>query len=1389
MACKRGVFKRGMFVAVLAVLVLGLLSFNSVWAAEGADEALPGSVMGAAIDPTDGSPISGAEVAIGDNKTTTGEDGKFKLESLKAGTAELTITADGFAKDTWEVEVSDEEAYKLCRVGLLPERFVGKTCIIVESMPCLASVTLEGRLLTRRVDGENIPATTPALIRGIAAGAHNLAVSKEDYKTAKVIAEVEDSMLCRVAVKLKKKDRKFIGWWPLLGAGAVAIASSSGDDRAVSTYQISGTVRRTDGTPVPNTDIRVVQGSTTIVSGRTDDTGFYRVYLPEDSPGTYTVQARYADTFEDQKTVALTPEDRKGNADFVIPMDETYSISGTITEAGTGNPVAGATVYIGDSMVTTAANGSFTLGGLQEGEYVVRPEMSEWTFTPPTRNVTITAETGDVSGVNFTGTPNTYSISGWVTLGEGPGVPGVTVTAVPVLLAPAAVNAANGGYSATTQADGSYIITGLPAAKYEVRSEGWEMTFDPQTREATVNEDTGNATDVNFTAIPNRYSISGRVTDSSGAPMSDVPVTAQLTVKSSGIATAQTYEAATEADGTYVIGDLPPDTYKVTPQPLEGWNFVPPNRTVTVNLANGNATDVDFVGTPPATTFSISGMVAIEGEGPGLEGVMIVAQLQGESDSVAVKSGLPQAVTNEEGEYIISGLVSGTYIVQPQPLAGWAFDPQQREETVNPKDGNATGVDFFAIPDTYSISGCVTDEQEIGLVEVPVSAVAQVNGEAVRTAQSPVVHTDENGHYEFTDLGAGTYVVEPYRLEWTFDPPTQTVVLDPTHGNGTDVDFVGTPNRYSVSGRVTLESSEGEGIEGVLVTAVPAVTGGESVATAIAAAEYSANTAADGTYTIDSLPPDRYQVAPFGRVLTFEPPSRDVNVNITDGNATDVDFVGTPITQTYSISGTFIDGEATYPIPGATVTALLDMPGAQPVEVQTDYNGYYEFAGLPEGTYTVTPSMTPYAFDPAERTVTVNATEGNATDVDFEGYVTYSISGTVRDEQSTGLGGVTVKATPLVGEEAVVTQDNGYRSAVTEEDGTYTITGLRAGDYMVVPEAIGWRFEPKQQEATVNATEGNATDVDFEGYVTYSISGTVRDEQSTGLGGVTVKATPLVGEEAVVTQDNGYRSAVTEEDGTYTITGLRAGDYMVVPVAIGWRFEPEQQEATVNATEGNAADVDFVGFRNSFSICGTVVEDDEGATPLEGVVVAATHQQPEGAPSTASVPTATTDANGHYCITGLEAGEYIVVALRDGWTFDPVQQDVTVDPAVGDAEDVDFVGTLYQSSREADAVQATKASAFVTSLACLPTRAGGAQVTFTLSADAAVTAEVMNIAGRPIRLVVSDKPMTAGTATLLWDGKSGRGLNVPSGIYLIRLRAQDEAGGQSQALSTVQMMR
>jgi arylsulfatase A-like enzyme len=98
-------------------------------------------------------------------------------------------------------------------------------------------------------------------------------------------------------------------------------------------------------------------------------------------------------------------------------------------------------------------------------------------------------------------------------------------------------------------------------------------------------------------------------------------------------------------------------------------------------------------------------------------------------------------------------------------------------------------------------------------------------------------------------------------------------------------------------------------------------------------------------------------------------------------------------------------------------------------------------------------------------------------------------------------------------------------------------------------------------------------------------------------------------------------------------------------------------------------------------------------------------------------------------------------------------------------------------------------TALVTGLATAPTRAGGAQITFALSASSDVTVEVTNIAGRPVATVVTGTKLRRGMQTVVWNGLSARGSPVPNGLYVVRVAARAEGGPVSRAITTCAVRR
>src|SRR5260370_7543075 len=97
-----------------------------------------------------------------------------------------------------------------------------------------------------------------------------------------------------------------------------------------------------------------------------------------------------------------------------------------------------------------------------------------------------------------------------------------------------------------------------------------------------------------------------------------------------------------------------------------------------------------------------------------------------------------------------------------------------------------------------------------------------------------------------------------------------------------------------------------------------------------------------------------------------------------------------PTPQTYSISGTISPAAGGN---GATVT----LSGAASATATANGSGAFAFSGLPNGTYTLTPSHTGYTFNPTSQNVTVsgaNVTGGNIT-ATFQVGQPFTISGTI----------------------------------------------------------------------------------------------------------------------------------------------------------------------------------------------------------------------------------------------------------------------------------------------------------------------------------------------------------------------------------------------------------
>ncbi|MEV4258003.1 S8 family serine peptidase, partial [Spirillospora sp. NPDC049652] len=152
-------------------------------------------------------------------------------------------------------------------------------------------------------------------------------------------------------------------------------------------------------------------------------------------------------------------------------------LSGTVTDASSGRPLAGATVHAAgpmDRSFTTGADGAYRFR-LSAGDYQV--STAAFGYVTGTTTVTLVKDGTLTQGFALAPTPR-VALTGTVTDGSGKGG-GL----------PATVVAEDGGghtWSATADASGAYSLSLLPDLAYTVTYTATVPGYDPATREITL---------------------------------------------------------------------------------------------------------------------------------------------------------------------------------------------------------------------------------------------------------------------------------------------------------------------------------------------------------------------------------------------------------------------------------------------------------------------------------------------------------------------------------------------------------------------------------------------------------------------------------------------------------------------------------------------------------------------------------------------------------------------------------------------------------------------------------------------------------------------------------------------------------------------------------------
>lgn len=826
---------------------------------------------------------------------------------------------------------------------------------------------------------------------------------------------------------------------------------------------ITGTVHGVRSDLMPTVEIVAYDSDSTNAAG---DFNYYAVPADPDgqfridgmAAGSYLVAARspeYGAQFFDRAgspadaaPVLLEEGDEVAGIDFWLtrPGIGSGSFSGTVIAEDSGNPLA-ARVYAmpanGPEILfrqVTDRSGQFRFDSLAAGLYVVQVQaegyVGEWYDDATARmaaTYVLVADSNETFGIDFA-LARAGAITGQVRERDGLPFEGVRVTAWPVAFRDSTVVIppdSSGGigpdgsfygwgpmsYSASTGPAGRYRIDGLPAGLYIVSASGW-TAWQSVTVWYDGVRDPGLATEVGVRGgttvdgidfvLPlstGEGSISGRVTDASGDPVSGAWVTPVHASNPAGADCCPEWGgASTDRDGRYELHGLPPGEYFVRAASYGQWarveRWYPDAETIDTALPvpvhRDEATaGIDITLPVGETGASISGTVK-DATGEPLVWAQVLVQdldsMVGELDRLPIQA---WAWTDSLGSYTVGGLPPGSFVISASWWDGdryghaWYDGAETFEKAtpvILPEDGDVTGIDIVLDPEFWygGIGGRVVDAagQPVERAFVEVKPVSTRDGFAPFRYREPHAITDADGRFVIGRLPVGEYLLRGFAdgaFAW-FDGTPFAAMATPLPVTGGDTTRVVLELESRIVGTGAIE---GHVRIDQMVDWAPAVTDASELVPRVAVVTarstssvlmsplperfYPAVTKEDGSYSIPGLPPGEYVVRAFAPDFVgewyddaYDPADADpVKV---DGAtpATGIDFALVPIYWMGATDGaeragsTGVRGEvfdeSGASIVGATVF-LMNADGLAVASTETAPDGTYVLDGIFPGSY------------------------------------------------------------------------------------------------------------------------------------------------------------------------------------------------------------------------------------------------------------------------------------------------------------------------------------------------------------------------------------------------------------------------------------------------------
>ena len=724
---------------------------------------------------------------------------------------------------------------------------------------------------------------------------------------------------------------------------------------------ITGTVRdAVTLVGIPSVNVDIIEGSSTNFSINnfmnfsvaTDGSGNFNIGRIL-APGVYKLRARkfnsgyiqtfYPNGFDLSTAATLTVTAGADTLNANISMSLGGTITGTIRDRASNQPISGATViarrfgagtFFGDFTVTTDASGNYTITGLHPGEWLITGQATGhilgWysgnannlaTDFAASLPIAITG-TNIVSGVNMNLAAGGGEIRGRVTRSDNgqPVRPGISINIRGPWPRAGSVSPA----SVLTNQQGDYSFPGLAPGRYWVEANRAQVTngtavgwypFGSVSRGSgvVVTVTDGGVTTTDFQVLgfgggDSPRAIRGTLRNSSNQPIREARVFAIEPHATGTVHVADVFD-----DGSFVVDGLAPgryalsatieDTYVQIVYPAE----LTANTGALIDVTAGDAAGITFV--LPNNAGSITGTVTRSDNGQPILGASI-------SVRTFLDSGAVGATSRVDGSFLVRSAMPGFYKIRVSApgfvtkyfkvgVPGGVRTSEEGSFVTVTGGANTPNINVALDPTAGALTGTVRDQATLE----PVVATVAVIHDAATGNRVQAVSTDAAGAWRTEGLGPGSYKVGIFDVQdsrhagqWYSGKNTLLAgdaVPVAAVGVTGGVDVLVSTTQGSISGR--LFQSDGETpLPNAVVSLIDAATGGTM---------RSALASSDGRYVAQGLPPGTGQYVARARALGFADqfysgkPARTGATALSVTNGVNTPNISFALTQSSDITG------------------------------------------------------------------------------------------------------------------------------------------------------------------------------------------------------------------------------------------------------------------------------------------------------------------------------------------------------------------------------------------------------------------------------------------------------------------------------------------------------